>query len=324
MPFQFDTPQRLWPILIGLFMRPDLILAYSNFSVELLIGNQAKGRAEIYSLSFICDKTCDPEPIDKTKLLWASQNVSYISEVKSVMYKGVAAILATSRNGADVISYPSDYLLFREEICGNGIGTHSAEILPDGTVVVVGTYDIYFLKQSKSVCQLRNETMSYPIQFGHGITYDKKRNKLYVLGYLKLEVFDLNNPSGIAIRENPVSLENFYYSPDHNEDVHLADGGHDLYPIEGFEDNLFLTTGERVYVYNVSSGAISYHQLYYYLPSQNGVKSDLSVRLKGGVKSISRDSRYLLNIIHAAPWFRVSINCVNFRVHSASVVLNFP
>lgn len=295
---------KIFPILLYLsfnnvFTQSDVI------STEVLIGNQVRQRAEVYRLTFFCNNSCSPEPIGLDNLLWASPNVSGISEVKRVIFKGENAVLVTVRNGAVVFAYETNTVLFGEEICGLGIGTHSAEVLPDASVAVVGTYEIFFLKYTPNECQLRNETTSFSIQFGHGVAYDRKRNKLYVLTYLSLEVFDLSDIRGIPRKEDPISLGKFYYSPDHNENVHIADGGHDLYPLAGYEDILFLTTGERVFVYNASNGTISYHQLYYYIPSLHGGNVEYNVRYKGGVKAISRDSKYQLNIIHAAPWYKV-------------------
>lgn len=232
-----------------------------SFQTTLILGNQFSSKAEIYELTFNCSSTaCLPLPLQETDLIWSSPDTPGISEVKYVLYKGQTAILATSQNGAIIYSYPNGTVLFHKEIeTEHWINIHSAEVLPDGNVVVAGSLNdgifLVLYPDGQNVIQEMDQTVSTKAQFGHSLVYDVTRKLLYAAGYLKffaLEYSSGDDGRGVLNVVQNISLENIYDEQNKNEDANFEDGVHDLYPVDGSTDTLWLTTGEHVFTINVT------------------------------------------------------------------------
>lgn len=232
----------------------------SSFQTTIILGNQYTSRAEIYELTFNCTNDgCKPLPLEEADLVWSSPDTPGISEVKHVRYLGQRAILATTQNGAIVYSYPNGTKLFHKELdTTKWINVHSAEVLPDGNVVVAGSISdgifAILYRDGDNVTQLAAQTVSAYAPFGHSLVYDKARNKLYAAGYLTFLVLEYKSTSdgrGALKVAKKLSLTHLYDEENKNEDANYEDGVHDLYPVDGSTDKLYLTTGEHVYVLNV-------------------------------------------------------------------------
>lgn len=232
-----------------------------GFLTSILLGNQYTTHAEIYQLVFECNSTmCQPLPLQESDLLWSSPDTPGISEVKFVKYMGQRAILATTQNGAIVYAFPNGSVLFHRELDSNKwINVHSAEVMPDGNVVVAGSVDegifAVLFRDDKNVTQAANETVSAHAPFGHGLVYDKARNRLYAAGYLTFLVIEYKSGKhkrGELKVTKTIPLSYLYEEKNKNEDANYEDGVHDLYPVDGSDDTLWLTTGERVFTINIT------------------------------------------------------------------------
>lgn len=287
------------------------------FNSLVLVGNQAIDKAQVYEIFFNA-KTFEPSPVTEKNLVWTSAAFPSISEVKRVNYRGEDAVLVTTDNGAAVVAYPSGQVLFSRQISGANLDIHSAEVLPDGNVALAcSTTNLLVIlspppSDNTTSPQPFDQSVKYSIPFAHGVVWDKQRKKLLVLGYLNVYIFDyIRPPSNKELIDlklvSTVSFDNFYLSPDHNETAESEDGGHDLYPIDGQTDMLFLTTGERVHVFNANTYEITLHDSLYQLMSHNGATSK-SIAYKSGVKGISKDADFGLTYLHAAPWISTDSN----------------
>lgn len=233
----------------------------SNFETSLILGNQFTSKAEIYQLSFKCSSNgCNPIPLQDDDLLWSSPETPGISEVKYVIYNGQPAILCTTQNGAIVYAYPSGTVLFHKEMeTSFYINVHSAEVLPDGNVIVAGSMSdgifVVLYPDGANVNQAQADSVSAKAPFGHGLVYDKTRSRLYAVGYLTflaLQYSSGTDKRGSLTVLKTVPLSNIYDEANKNEDANVEDGAHDLYPVDGSADTLWLTTGEHVFQINVN------------------------------------------------------------------------
>lgn len=169
---------------------PNRDVVTSSFSTTIILGNQLTSKAEIYEITFQCNTNgCNPIPLQDDDLLWSSPDTPGISETKYVSYNEQSAILATTQNGAIVYAYPSGTVLFHKELESSFyINVHSAEVLPDGNVVVAGSMQngifVILYPDGSNVNQAQADSVTASAPFGHGVVYDKSRNRLYAAGYL--------------------------------------------------------------------------------------------------------------------------------------------
>lgn len=231
-----------------------------NFQTSIILGNQYTSKAEIYQVTFECTNSgCQPLPLEESDLLWSSPDTPGISEVKYISYNYQQAILCTTQNGAIIYSYPSGTVLFHKELeTSFYINVHSAEALPDGNVVVAGSMSngifAVLYPNDTNVIQPIAETVTAKAPFGHGIVYDKVKCRIYAAGYLTflvLEYMSGKNKRGVLNVLKTVPLAYLYDETNKNEDANYEDGVHDLYPVDGSSDTLWLTTGEHVFKINI-------------------------------------------------------------------------
>ena len=167
------------------------------------------------------------------------------SEVKSVFNKRY--ILMTASGGAVALIRVSDHKLMFYANCGQN--PHSAEILPDGNIVTAesrsGEINTFVVDTVKVL-----GTKSNTVKLGnaHNVVWDKKRECIYATatvqaGNTALFCFKYNGD-----RNNPklISQQRIYT-------FDKESGGHDLFPVYGKEDELWLTAASAVYKLDIST-----------------------------------------------------------------------
>lgn len=304
----------------------------NNFTIDLLVGNQIYSTIDVYRIYFTCNgirKHCETLPVRPKDLLWRSNKISGLSEVKYTKYGGKSAILATTTNGAIVLEFPSGKQLFHKEIGGYVTNVHSAEVMPDGNVIIVDSKGpiIILRNDSKVEKQPWKDSVWYLLYKPHGIYYDRKREVLYVLEYSALYAYkytETKNKKGNLALLHFTNLTLDYYPVDNEKNYQ---GGHDLYPIDGSKDLLYVTTGEHVYKYDMASYTLAKDPLLYTLASRHGNVSNVPVRNKGGVKAISKDPNSPVTFLHPAPWFKIyeiGNRDTNYQYSSNILLWSFP
>lgn len=226
----------------------------------LMIGNSKTNKTEIYKVTFDCTQSnCTARPLKPSDLSWSSPVTEGICEIKPVYYKGKYAILMTTMNGVVIYEYPSGTVLFRKEIDTYNINIHSAEVLPDGNVVVAGSaswgiFGVLYPDGSKVNQAYADTTWESGAPYAHGVVYHKGTGLLFAGGYLTILVIQYSSGSngrGVLKVINKISLNSYYDEPNKNEDANTEDGIHDMYPVDGDPDSIFVTTGEHVFTFNV-------------------------------------------------------------------------
>lgn len=175
------------------------------------------------------------------------------SEVKPVFNNHY--ILMTASGGAVALIRLRDHkVMFYAQA---GTNPHSAEILPDGNIVVANS-------TGHELCTFVTDTVNIPgrvanrLRLGnaHNAVWDKERKLLYATATVK----DANG-------ENVTALFGFSYNEDSKNPKLIGqkrlytfekdNGGHDLYPVYGEANQLWMTTEQHVWKYDVITNSPS-------------------------------------------------------------------
>ena len=177
------------------------------------------------------------------------------SEVKPVFNKRY--ILMTASGGAVALIRISDHKLMFYANCGQN--PHSAEILPDGNIVTAesksGEINTFVVDTIK-VLGMKANTVK--LGNAHNVVWDKKRECIYATatiqaGTTALFRFKYNN-------DNPASPKLTNQTRVYTFDK--ESGGHDLFPVYGENDKLWLTAASAVYKFDVSTDTPTCEKVY--------------------------------------------------------------
>lgn len=169
------------------------------------------------------------------------------SEVKPV-YGGTCVLMTASGGAVALVRIEDKELLFYAK-CGEFPNPHSAEILPDGNIVTVES-------RYGDVCifvTYDGSTTSGPVKVArladaHNAVWDRKHNCIFMTGKLEtgkmgLYKFEYNND---RLQPALTNQKLVYESKDES-------GAHDMFPVYGEDDKLWLTAASSVYKLDVSN-----------------------------------------------------------------------
>ncbi len=176
------------------------------------------------------------------------------SEVKPVYNKRY--VLMTASGGAVALIRFSDHKLMFYANCGQN--PHSAEVLPDGNIVTaesrsgeINTFVVDTLK----VLGVKKNTVK--LGNAHNVVWDRKRSCLYATGTISSGVTALFRFKYNGERDNPkLTNQTRIYT------FEKESGGHDLFPVYGEEDKLWLTAASAVYKIDVSTDIPTCERIY--------------------------------------------------------------
>lgn len=167
------------------------------------------------------------------------------SEVKPV-YNNRCILMTASGGAVALIRIADKKVLFYGYA---GINPHSAELLPDGNLVTASSTDgILATFRTDTLKGYGEMAAKYPLPAAHNVYWDTKRNKLYSAGHA-MNIFDYNGRKDAPELVNRTSIKLF----SEGEPVFSS---HDLYPVKGEPDMLWLTTNEKVWKYSLDTNRI--------------------------------------------------------------------
>jgi len=176
------------------------------------------------------------------------------SEVKPVFNRRY--ILMTASGGAVALIRLSDHKLMFYANCGQN--PHSAEVLPDGNIVTAesksGEINTFVVDTVKV---LRAKVNTVKLGNAHNVVWDKKRSYLYATATITGGVTALFRFKYDGNRSNPkLTNQTRIYTFDKES------GGHDLFPVYGEEDKLWLTAASAVYKFDISTDVPTCEKVY--------------------------------------------------------------
>ena len=173
------------------------------------------------------------------------------SEVKPVFNKRY--ILMTASGGAVALIRLSDHKLMFYANCGQN--PHSAEILPDGNIVTAESKSgeiNTFVVDTVKVLGMKADT----IKLGN-VVWDRKKECIYATATIQAGVTALFRMKYNGDRNNPqLTNQTRIYTFDKES------GGHDLFPVYGEEDKLWLTAASAVYKFDISTDTPTCEKVY--------------------------------------------------------------
>jgi hypothetical protein len=128
---------------------------------------------------------------------------------------------------------------------GNG-NVHSAEVLPDGNIVIAASTGNYLMlfKTDTSAYPYSGYTKKITVTDAHNVVWDKKRQILWTASKNKLYAFTYN----FNCTAPDLTLKDSTTLP--------ASGSHDLFPLYG-KDSLWLSTSSKVWAINLGNKAVT-------------------------------------------------------------------
>lgn len=168
-------------------------------------------------------------------------------------------VLMTASGGAVALIRFADKKVMCYAECG--VNPHSAEILPDGNIVTAeskqGEINLFAVDMEKGT-MVKKSTKK--IGNAHNLVWDAKRQCIYTTGTINnagksvtaLFRFKYNND-----KENPALTNQARIYTFDNEK-----GGHDLFPVYGETDKLWLTAEHGVYQFDMSAATLAATTIY--------------------------------------------------------------
>ena len=168
-------------------------------------------------------------------------------------------VLMTASGGAVALIRFADKKVMCYAECG--VNPHSAEILPDGNIVTTeskqGEINLFAVDMEKGT-MVKKSTKK--IGNAHNLVWDAKRQCIYTTGTINnagksvtaLFRFKYNND-----KDNPALINQARIYTFDNEK-----GGHDLFPVYGETDKLWLTAEHCVYQFDMSAAQLAATTIY--------------------------------------------------------------
>jgi len=162
------------------------------------------------------------------------------AEAKRV-YNGLYVLMTASDAGIALIRQSSKKAVFFAKGIGN---MHSAELLPDGNIVAVSSdsnYIMIFRTDTASLPGSITWKKKFPDTAPHNVVWDRTRNVLWSAGQHKIYSFTYNN----SCTSPSLTVSDSFALP--------AANAHDLFPVYGSTDSLWLTTGGKIWKFSAAT-----------------------------------------------------------------------
>lgn len=247
--------------------------------------NQGNSHLEVYDVS--------DGKLDESSLVWSYKmpyyNIAGTKLRNSEKYGDVALAVCGSGYGC-MISYPEGKLLWRTEAAANN--PHSIELMPCGVIAIASSSggEIRFFTTDKNIS--RSASASVALEDAHGVLWDEEKEVLWAIGRTVLTAYRVTlDGSKVTVTED-TSLRATIPS----------DYAHDLAPVYGNKDALWITTGSHVYIFNKTAKTFSTDYAGHASLDRSGIKgvgsfddgSIVFIYADGAFKSWTSQSAYIL------------------------------
>lgn len=204
--------------------------------------NQNGGYLEVYDLS--------TGVIDDTTMLWSYKtkynNVCGTKLRQTEPYGQVAMAVCSSSTYACMASYPEGKTVWSTESAASG--PHSIEWIPCGVIAVASSTggEIRFYRPTDSFSE--NFDATVPFEDAHGVLWDEVNQLLWAIGGKQISAYRVSITADGTVQ----------VSEESGRRTELPTGGaHDLAPVYGDKDALWITTSSKVYRFQKSTKTFS-------------------------------------------------------------------
>ena len=207
----------------------------------IALTNQGKSVLEVYDVS--------GGVLDETSLVWSYKlpyyNIAGTKFRHSEKFGDVALVVCGSNHGY-MISYPEGELLWSTSSAASN--PHSIELMPNGVIAIASSSgnEVRFFNTTEKYSKQPDATMT--LTDAHGVLWDEKNQVLWAVGRDVLIAYQvtLNADGSITVTVDTSRRA-----------VIPSDHAHDLAPVYGDTNALWITTGTNVYQYNKTTKAFS-------------------------------------------------------------------
>lgn len=165
----------------------------------------------------------------------------------SAKYRTRFMLVTDSYGFIGLIHYPTGHKKWAVNV-QEGPNPHAAELLPDGNVAAAASTGGWVRLYTASQGPDATTYVEYPLVSAHGVLWDPQRQVLWALGYDKLVALRVGGtpaaPTLTEVASSPLPTI----------------GGHDLQPVYGDRDRLWVSSETHVYQYAKSTN--SWHSDY--------------------------------------------------------------
>ena len=199
--------------------------------------NQGESLLEVYDIS--------GGKLDKSTRVWSYQTPYYnIAGTKlrhSETHGDVALIVCGSGYGC-MVSYPAGELLWSTNMAANN--PHSIELMPNGVIAIASSTgaEIRFFTTAEKASKKIDARVA--LEDAHGVLWDEQNQILWAVGRTVLTAYQvvLNADGTVTVTEDASRRATI-----------PSDHAHDLAPVYGDSNELWITTGSSVYRFNKTS-----------------------------------------------------------------------
>ena len=196
--------------------------------------NQGESLLEVYDIS--------NGKLDDSSRVWSYKmpyyNIAGTKFRHSETFGDVALAVCGTSYGC-MISYPAGELLWYTDTAANN--PHSIELMPNGVIAIASSTgaQVRFFTTNEKFAKKPAATMS--LEDAHGVLWDEQNQILWAVGRTVLTAYRVTlNADGTVVVSEDTSRRATIPS----------DHAHDLAPVYGNPDELWITTGLHVYRYN--------------------------------------------------------------------------
>lgn len=207
----------------------------------IALTNQGDSVLEVYDVS--------GGVLDENSLVWSYKmpyyNIAGTKLRHSEKFGDVALVVCGSNHGY-MISYPEGELLWSTETAANN--PHSIELMPNGVIAIASSTgsEVRFFTTTEKLSKKPAAIMS--LEDAHGVLWDEENQVLWAIGRTVLTAYKvtLNADGSVTVAEDTSRRA-----------VIPSDYAHDLAPVYGNTDSLWITTGVHVYQFNKTTKTFS-------------------------------------------------------------------